>query len=86
MTSSYWFWPKNSMVDAKTMASLLITKEDKARLRRVLGTNLRNDKTYKIDTRRLKDLNGFVHRSARFLLSLPSNSLEEVKNRMYQAV
>lgn len=86
MTNSYWFWPKNSMVDAKTMASLLITKEDKVRLRRVLGTNLRNDKTYKIDTRRLKDLNGFVHRSARFLLSLPSNSLEEVKNRIYQAI
>lgn len=86
MTSSYWFWPKNSMVDVKTMASLLITKEGKVRLRKVLGTLLRNDKTYKIDAGRLKDLNGFVHRSAGFLLSLPANNLEEVKNRLLQAI
>lgn len=83
MTNSYWFWPKNSPVNAKTMASLLITKDDKVRLRGVLEANLRNDKTYKIDAQRLLDLNNFIHRSARFLLSLPSSSLEEVENRLF---
>jgi hypothetical protein len=83
MTNSYWFWPKNSPVNAKTMASLLITKYDKVRIRGVLETNLRNDKMYRIDAQRLSDLNNFIHRSARFLIHLPSNSLEEVENRLF---
>lgn len=85
MTNSYWFWPKNSPVNAKTMASILITEDDKCRLRGVLNAHLWNDKMYKIDDQRLKDLNNFIHRSAKFLMSLPSNSLKEVENKFLYA-
>lgn len=82
MTNSYWFWPKNSPVNAATMASFLITEDDKFRLRSVLETDIRNDRAYKVDAQRLSDLNHFIHRSARFLMHLPSNSPEDIKNRL----
>lgn len=77
MTHSYC---KNSPVNAATMASLLITEDDKFRLRWLFEASLWNDRTYK-DERRA-DLNHFIHRSARFLLHLPSNSPEDIKNRL----